>query len=245
MGFEMVTERIAKIACGLICAAMLAGTSPTTNGQTENTTSGFKDIGRTEKTASGNDNADNAGDNAAFEEVKRKAEAGDAEAQSDLGLMYFLGQGVEQDYKEAVEWWRKAAEQGDAKAQRNLGVMYANGRGVEQDYRQAVEWYRKAAEQGYAGAQCNLGLMYRYGQGVQQDYEEAAKWYGKAAAQGDTEAQYYLRKYAEGEWLEEGSREIDAYKLVAQLSQARGLKSKVIGFLRRGFRRVLRWILRC
>ena len=67
--------------------------------------------------------------------------------------MYSNGQGVEQDYKKAVEWYRKAAEQGHADAQNNLGFMYYTGQGVEQDYKKAVEWYRKAAEQGHADAQ--------------------------------------------------------------------------------------------
>jgi TPR repeat protein len=33
--------------------------------------------------------------------TKAKAQAGDAEAQNSLGLMYEKGQGVEQDFKEA------------------------------------------------------------------------------------------------------------------------------------------------
>jgi len=37
--------------------------------------------------------------------------------------MYDKGKGVPQDYKQAVEWYRKAADQGDARAQLNLGVM--------------------------------------------------------------------------------------------------------------------------
>ncbi|MGU9956132.1 MAG: hypothetical protein ACNYPI_00330 [Arenicellales bacterium WSBS_2016_MAG_OTU3] len=38
--------------------------------------------------------------------------------------MYSNGQGVTQDCKHAVQWYRKAAEQGIAKAQYNLGVMW-------------------------------------------------------------------------------------------------------------------------
>ncbi len=38
--------------------------------------------------------------------------------------MYDNGQGVPQDYAEAVKWYRLAAEQGYAYAQYNLGVMY-------------------------------------------------------------------------------------------------------------------------
>ncbi len=38
--------------------------------------------------------------------------------------MYGNGEGVPQDYAEAVGWWRKAAEQGDANAHFNLGLLY-------------------------------------------------------------------------------------------------------------------------
>ena len=39
--------------------------------------------------------------------------------------MYDEGQGVPQDYAEAVKWYRMAADQGNADAQSNLGFMYA------------------------------------------------------------------------------------------------------------------------
>jgi hypothetical protein len=38
-------------------------------------------------------------------------------AQNDLGIRYYNGDSVPQDYAKAVEWYRKAAEQGDADAQ--------------------------------------------------------------------------------------------------------------------------------
>ena len=57
------------------------------------------------------------------EELRARAEQGDADAQANLGLMYYNGEGVPQDYAEAVRWFRLAAEQGDADAQYNLGVM--------------------------------------------------------------------------------------------------------------------------
>ena len=50
------------------------------------------------------------------------ADQGDARAQNYLGLMYYYGQGVQQDDQQAVQWYRKAAEQGDADAQYYLGV---------------------------------------------------------------------------------------------------------------------------
>ena len=59
-----------------------------------------------------------------IEEVKAKAEAGDAESQVELGRRYDKGEGVVKDHAEAAKWYRKAAEQNYAKAQYSLGVCY-------------------------------------------------------------------------------------------------------------------------
>jgi TPR repeat protein len=126
------------------------------------------------------------------QDVRISAEQGNAKAQCELGYMYDFGQGVPQDYKKAIRWYRKAAEQGYAEAQYNLGHMYDKGQGVPQDYKEAVRWYRKAVEQGYAKAQYNLGYMYSIGQGVPQDYKEAVRWCRKAAEQGVAKAQCVL-----------------------------------------------------
>jgi uncharacterized protein len=96
--------------------------------------------------------------------------------------MYANGQGVAQDYAQAVAWYRKAADQGDADAQFNLGEMYRNGQSVAQDDAQAVIWYRKAADHGNALAQSNLGVAYANGQGVAQDYIIAHMWLTLAAS---------------------------------------------------------------
>src|ERR1043165_9947716 len=126
-----------------------------------------------------------------FNAIKTKAEKGDAKAQTELGQIYEVGQGVKQDYAEAVKWYRKAAEQDYDEAENLLGDMYAGGLGVpnhseaELD-KEAANWYRKAAEQGNAKAQSNLGGMYRFGHGVPQDYVEAYKWFNLAASSGNT-----------------------------------------------------------
>ena len=117
-------------------------------------------------------------------QLQQSAENGRAGAQTALGVCYYDGRGVEQNYEEAVKWYRKAAEQGTAAAQNNLGLCYRNGRGVEQNDEEAVKWYRKAAEQGNVSSQFNLGLSYDNGLGVEQNYEEAVKWYRKASEQG-------------------------------------------------------------
>jgi TPR repeat protein len=50
---------------------------------------------------------------AALREFKPLAQQGDASAQFTLGMMYANGQGVTQDVKAAVTWWKLAAKQGD------------------------------------------------------------------------------------------------------------------------------------
>ena len=56
------------------------------------------------------------------EMYKTSAEQGNANAQYDLGIRYENGEGVIQDFKQAVKWYTKSAEQGD------LGCMSLTGR---------------------------------------------------------------------------------------------------------------------
>lgn len=81
----------------------------------------------------------------AAKSIRKAAEQGHAQAQFNLGMLYYNGEGVPQDYQEAVKWHRKAAEQGDASAQGYLGVMYEKGRGVPQDFVRAHMWYNVGA----------------------------------------------------------------------------------------------------
>lgn len=76
------------------------------------------------------------------------AEQGDAEAQCKLSLCYIGGEGVKQDYAEALMWIKKAADQGYDAAQYALGRYYLCGIGVELDYAEAFKWFEKAAVNG-------------------------------------------------------------------------------------------------
>ena len=121
-------------------------------------------------------------------EVQPAAEQGHARSQVALGIMYYLGQGGAQYYKQAAAWYGKAAGQGDTDAQRFLGDLYYLGKGVPQDYKQAAAWFRKAAEQGHATAQFLLGGVHYTGQGVPQDYLQAYTWFSVAAANGEPDS---------------------------------------------------------
>jgi TPR repeat protein len=89
-----------------------------------------------------------------------KAEQGNVDAQYNLGIMYYHGEGAARNHDEALRWFHLAAEQDDADAQYNLGLMYGKGEGTKKDQRTSVEWFRKAAEKGHADAKEILEKMF-------------------------------------------------------------------------------------
>ena len=108
-----------------------------------------------------------AGDFAtALTEWKPLAEQGDAFSQYLLGYMNVAGQGVPQDDKEAVKWFRLAAEQGQRNAEFHLGWMLDTGTGLSEKNKEAVRWYGLAADHGDANAQIKLGNMFDKLQGM-------------------------------------------------------------------------------
>lgn len=105
----------------------------------------------------------------AYKEFLTAAQAGHADSQFNVALMYEQGIGVAKDEKEAVVWYGKSAAQDNSAAQYNLGVLYENGRGTAVDFTKANEWYRKAAVHGDPLAIGNLGMLYIRGQGVKEN----------------------------------------------------------------------------
>lgn len=124
----------------------------------------------------------------AFVLLEPLAEKGDAEAQTTLGNMYYLGLGVSEDETEAAQWFEKAAQQGDLEAHVMLGTLYVLGVGVPQDDSAAAQHFLIPAECGIGGAQFLLGTLYMYGQGVPENRVEAYKWLTLSADRGSEAA---------------------------------------------------------
>lgn len=129
-----------------------------------------------------------------------EAEAGNSEAQFELGLCYYYGEYVSQDYSLAIEWWTKAANQNHIKAQTNLGIYYINTK----QYNMAVPWLNKAAAAGNIKAQRELAECHCFGLGVPKNTTNAIKWWTKAAEQGDAPSQFNLGiAYIKGDDIEQ------------------------------------------
>lgn len=123
------------------------------------------------------------------------AQRGDVSAQHNIGWAHDTGRGVEQNYLEAVRWYRLAAEQGNMRSQSALGEIFLFGvPGVAADMAAAEKYNRLAAEQGSPISQRYLGAMYEEGRGVPKNIDAAIGWYRKSAAHGDEEAQRALMR---------------------------------------------------
>ena len=73
-----------------------------------------------------------------FNETRKAAEQGDANAQYALGMAYFSGELITANPAVTIEWLLKAAKQGHVEAQHIIGVMYQTGNGVVLDQIEAV-----------------------------------------------------------------------------------------------------------
>lgn len=132
---------------------------------------------------------------------------GVAKAQSQIGDMYAGGQGVTQDYAEAMKWYRKAAEQGDTAAEQAIARMYQQGWGVKKDEAEWLKWLTKAAKQGDSDAQFWLANAYDH-QTDMLNYREALKWWRKAAEQNYTGAAIQLAgMYSRGDGVKKNEAE--------------------------------------
>jgi TPR repeat protein len=163
-----------------------------------------------------------------FREKLKEANAGNSNAQYDVGAMYQNGRGVAMNRGQAIEWYQKAAaqnnqnaisrlnliqsneerfsktrahaEKGEVDSQYDLGNMYAEGIGVDADMAKALTWYEKAANQGYEKAQYKLGLIYYEESSAMEDHAKAFRLFQSAAEKGYPAAQFHLGKmYATGQ----------------------------------------------
>ena len=122
------------------------------------------------------------------------ADAGDADSQFGMGMLYANGFGVALDDTLALTYYGLAAEQGHGQALCNLGTMHANGWGVPPSDEEAFKFYGLAAELGITEAQSNLSGMYQRGNGTEQDLVQAHKWITIAAGLNHSGAEYKLEQ---------------------------------------------------
>ena len=84
----------------------------------------------------------------ALASCQQAANAGDAQAQFELGEFFYTGERAPRDFQAALHWYEKASLQGHADAQLRLGTMFFRGEGVKANNVQAYIVLKMAAVNG-------------------------------------------------------------------------------------------------
>ncbi|KAG9295416.1 hypothetical protein G9A89_013445 [Geosiphon pyriformis] len=130
------------------------------------------------------------------------AQGGQAAAWTELGKMYRMGTGIQQNHKKALECFEKGAAGGNRESIFMLGVYASTVYPTldnKPDQELAFKHFEAAAQKGLPEAQYNVGERYVKGKGVEKNISRAAEYWKMAAFQGFQLAQANLgRMYHEG-----------------------------------------------
>lgn len=141
-----------------------------------------------------------ANDSTYIDNLKKKAEAGDSNAQNTLGVCYYTGDKVAKDYETALKWWSVAAKASHAEAIANMGLCYQLGHGTKLDSLMAVKLYKQSVKRGNKSFiterenrlkdnvnlfdACFLADVFEEGIVVTKDLNKAVKYYVMAGNAG-------------------------------------------------------------
>jgi len=122
-----------------------------------------------------------SGNQSVTQKLSVAANSGDANAQVELGRMFFQARQGSERHQEAARWFRAASDQGSTEAAAWLGACYLFGRGVPKDEQKARALLEPAASLGNATGLRFLGVLYERS----EDYDKAAGFYAQAVQKGD------------------------------------------------------------
>ena len=97
--------------------------------------------------------------NFAFECFLKAAEQGFTPAINALGRAFYFGEGISEDYGEAVKWLKLAVEENDDDAMYLLGMCYLEGDGVAEDEKYGLKLLEDSALFGNGAAKKSLTEM--------------------------------------------------------------------------------------
>ncbi|WP_051201747.1 tetratricopeptide repeat protein [Paracoccus aminophilus] len=146
---------------------------------------------------------------AAIDNFKTAARAGNPAALNTLGRIYERGWGVPADATAAAVYYSRAADLGEAWAMFNLGELYLSGHGVPQSDAEAFRLYSAAAAKDHAKALNMLGMMAEAGR-CPNPASMAQSYFTRAAELGECWAQFNLaRLLIQSEQIDEGLEWVD------------------------------------
>ena len=110
--------------------------------------------------------------------IRKAADQGLAEAQHNVGMLYYHGYGVAENQRDCRELGSSARRcRNWLDAEYMLGLAYHEGKGVELNYQLAKHWFKKGALKAYGNAQFMYAFMLQAGEdGGESKPFEALVW---------------------------------------------------------------------
>ncbi|HYG31285.1 MAG TPA: tetratricopeptide repeat protein [Allosphingosinicella sp.] len=164
-----------------------------------------------------------------LEQLRREAEAGDGEAQNDLGTR-LLDMRDPARQAEARRWFQRASDSGNAEARNNLATMLMFGIGGPADEAGGRRLMEEAAQMGSIGARLSLAERYlQGGDGYPRDHGRAYEQI-RAAAGSSGPARLYAQwrlamMHLQGVGTPRDPQE--AYRLLVSASEAGGVEAMI------------------
>lgn len=124
----------------------------------------------------GQRNYDDEAYEAAFREWLPLADAGDAEAEFMISLLYSLGRGIAEDPEKADSYLLRAAERGYGPAQSHMPQLFDLDPWDDATDREGFHWAMRAAANGQIGAYFALSSAYCHGNGTDKNPVLADIW---------------------------------------------------------------------
>lgn len=130
-------------------------------------------------------------------ELRRRADAGNARAAFELGLLHHSPpDGADPDFEQAAYWFQRSAEADDPCGACMLGVCLLEGEGLPRDTVRARYWLERslkfAGTEATSGSLFQLGRMLVAGWGGPADPQRGVQLYLLASAQGHADAIFNL-----------------------------------------------------
>jgi TPR repeat protein len=136
-------------------------------------------------------------DNIAF--LQREANAGNLEAQYQLGRMYDIGDKLERDPQKAITWYTSAANQGYDEAQYRLALIYLYGMGTTRNTSKGEALLTQAAKQNHPVAREMLPI-YLANRSANSSTSIALSWYLEKVAEGNPDGSFGVGYMYENGW---------------------------------------------
>ncbi len=157
------------------------------------------------------------------EEMLKKAEAGDAWEQTNMGLCYQFGLGIEKDLDKAVYWYELAANNNDVTAMGKLALFFLRTETYKSRWKEGVKWIQLAAEGGHPTMQFLFSEMLEGSPYVKTDLNHSRFWLEESANNMFPQALYKL-----GDLLLDEQKVPEALELFNKASDLNEIRSQLM-----------------